>query len=449
MVDGVERGRGLLADRGEDLLGLDSSSDQGGDAPQRGLLVGDALECFTCLGVCDCGRDKLGELAETGFRPLGNRLRIGRDGDDHAPEAALDGQRRTDRRSKACAACDAGDLALQGAVVVDARRALRAGDRRHHARVLQRPRASGRERVLARRGDDGPGVVTVVPNELDPLQPQEARGLVDDGREDLLGCGAGGDEGRDSSESSLLLAEPPNLVVRLRVRERRGDQIGERGQPLLGAGGKRLRPLRGDQHDAPQATLDDDRGRDRRAPAMPARDVRGLARGVVVAVDPRRPFRLRDERQDVVAAEERTSSHGHPARRCAPASGRRCRSVAVIPADDRDVGVEQRADLHRNGIEDLAGRSIASDERRDTPKRSLLVREACESVMRLGVRNRGCEELGEVEQPLLRPGRKRLYALAATEMWPQTLPSTTIGEPAAARIDESCMAAATAPPRPE
>jgi hypothetical protein len=38
---------------------------------------------------------------------------------------------------------------------------------------------------------------------------------------------------------------------------------------------------------------------------------------------------------------------------------------------------------------------------------------------------------------------------AATEMWPQTLPSTTIGEPAAARIDESCMAAATAPPRLE
>ena len=97
--------------------------------------------------------------------------------------------------------------------------------------------------MLARRGDHGPRGVSVVPNELDPLQPQEARDLLDDGREDLLGCGAGGDEGRDPSESSLLLAEPPNLVVRLRVRERRGDQIGERGQPLLGAGGKRLRPL--------------------------------------------------------------------------------------------------------------------------------------------------------------------------------------------------------------
>ena len=86
-----------------------------------------------------------------------------------------------------------------------------------------------------------PRVVSVVANELDPLQPKQARDLLDDGREHLLRRGAGGDEGRDPAERSLLLAEPPNLVVRLCVRERRGDQIGERGQSLLGAGGKRLR----------------------------------------------------------------------------------------------------------------------------------------------------------------------------------------------------------------
>ena len=86
-----------------------------------------------------------------------------------------------------------------------------------------------------------PVVVSVVADELDPLQPEQARDLVDDGREDLLGCGAGGDEGRDSAERGLLVAEAAHLVVRLRVRERGGDQVGERGQSFFGAGGKRLR----------------------------------------------------------------------------------------------------------------------------------------------------------------------------------------------------------------
>ena len=106
--------------------------------------------------------------------------------------------------------------------------------------------------------------------------------------------------------------------------------------------------------------------------------------------------RLCNKRQDVAAAENRASSHGHAARRCAPASDRRCRSVAVIPADDRDVRVEQLADLHRNGIEDLAGWSIASDERRNAPQRCLLVGEYRSGLTRLGVGDRGCDELGEV-----------------------------------------------------
>jgi hypothetical protein len=57
-----------------------------------------------------------------------------------------------------------------------------------------------------------------------------------------------------------------------------------------------------------------------------------------------------------------------PAWRCAPASDRRCRAITVVPADDRDVGIKQRADLHRHGIEDLAGWGIASDERRNAPQ---------------------------------------------------------------------------------
>ena len=106
--------------------------------------------------------------------------------------------------------------------------------------------------MVARRGDHRPGGVSVVADELDPLQPQEARDLLDDGREDLLRRGAGGDERGDPSERGLLVAKAADLVVRLCVRDRGRDQVRERGQPLLGAGGKRLRPLRGDEHDAPE-----------------------------------------------------------------------------------------------------------------------------------------------------------------------------------------------------
>ena len=178
------------------------------------------------------------------------------------------------------------------------------------------------------------------------------------------------------------------------------------------------------------ATLDDDRGRDRRAPAVAARDLRGLARGVVVPVDPRRPFRLRNERQHVVAADDRTSSHGHPAWRCAPASDRRCRAVAVIPADDRDVRVEQRADLHRNGIEDLAGRSIASDERRDAPQRGLLVGEPCkrasrDSAFAIAVATSSVNAASRVSASSAHGSLRFVPAMSA----PQSRPPTRIGAP--------------------
>ena len=61
--------------------------------------------------------------------------------------------------------------------------------------------------MVARRGNHPPRGVSVVADKLDPIQPEQARDLVDDGREDPLGCGAGGDECGDPSERSLLVAE--------------------------------------------------------------------------------------------------------------------------------------------------------------------------------------------------------------------------------------------------
>src|SRR6185295_7082887 len=49
--------------------------------------------------------------------------------------------------------------------------------------------------------------------------------------------------------------------------------------------------------------------------------------------------------------------------------------IAVVAADDRYVGVEQLADLGRHGLEDLGGRGVTGDERRDASQRCLLLRE--------------------------------------------------------------------------
>jgi hypothetical protein len=157
--------------------------------------------------------------------------------------------------------------------------------------------------MVARGGDHDPGVGAVVTNELDPLQAEEARDFVDNRREDTVRCRPGGDERRDPSERRLLVAVAADLVVRLCVCDRGRNQVRECRQPFLGAGGKWLRPFRGDEHDAPEATLDDDRRGDRRAPAVPPGDLRGLTRGVVVPVDTGRPSRFGHDREDVVAAD--------------------------------------------------------------------------------------------------------------------------------------------------
>jgi len=91
---------------------------------------------------------------------------------------------------------------------------------------------------------------------------ERGRDLLGDGREHLLRLDSFGDQGGDAPQRLLLRAEAAQLVVRLRVRDGRRDQVRERGQPHLGAGGKRLRPLCGDEHDAPNATFDYDRRRD-------------------------------------------------------------------------------------------------------------------------------------------------------------------------------------------
>jgi len=143
----------------------------------------------------------------------------------------------------------------------------------------------------------------------------------------------------------LAVGEAAHLVVGLSVRDCGRDQVCERGEALLRARRKDLLPLRGDEHDAPDATLDYDRRCDRRAPAVATGDLRGLARRILVSVDPGRLPRLRHDCQDVVAADGRASADRYASSRRAPASDRGRCAVAVVAADNRDVGVKKLSDL--------------------------------------------------------------------------------------------------------
>ena len=84
------------------------------------------------------------------------------------------------------------------------------------------------------------------------------------------------DQRRHAPQRGLLVGEPPHLRPRLGVRDRRGDELGERLDPRLGV--RRQRPVapRRGVHHAPQPLVDDDRRAHRRADAqLPAQRGRG------------------------------------------------------------------------------------------------------------------------------------------------------------------------------
>ena len=64
----------LLRDRGEDVRVRGAAGDQGRDAPQRRLLVGEPDEQLAVRAAVDRGRDQLGDLREPLLDSLGNSL---------------------------------------------------------------------------------------------------------------------------------------------------------------------------------------------------------------------------------------------------------------------------------------------------------------------------------------------------------------------------------------
>ena len=180
---------------------------------------------------------------------------------------------------------------------------------------------------------------------------------------------------------ALLVAGPHDprarrlqILTCLRARDRERDEVAEGGEPHLGVGRQRVGAA--DRDRTPERAGDDDRRRYRRAVADPQHQLLVLALGRAPVVDPggqagfaRVPDQrgLLDEqasaereRIDPVAVEARDDRGG---------------VVALVAPDGRRVHLEHARALRRHGHEDALRARLRRDERRDAPKRTLLLGE--------------------------------------------------------------------------
>jgi hypothetical protein len=166
------------------------------------------------------------------------------------------------------------------------------------------------------------------------------------------------------------------LLTRVRVRERRGDELGEVADPLLGVRRERVRGLAGHHERAPEAPGHLDRSAHDRPDPEPAQPRRELAldAGVVVhALRAPRSVKLCGHRlaldRDAVADRKRRGAARSP-------RAHHRRGALALEADH--VGAlhrEQPPELFAHVIEEGRRRRAAGDHGRDTAERGLFGKE--------------------------------------------------------------------------
>ena len=264
-----------------------------------------------------------------------------------------------------------GDTELPGgiAIAVDPGRAAALVDRRADVLPPERPAAAGAEGVGHRvRDRDGrhhlAGLVAGQGDELDGKHPLDLR---DHRGEQLLRRGPLRGQRRDAPQRRLLVGQPGETGAALDVRDGRGDQLGEVGEPVLGPLGQRLTIGRGGNHRAPDVAVDEDRGAGRRAhPALAGRGG-DRAGGLRVVIDPHRAPGLQDP-GDRRAVERPAGAGLERMRKLAPGAedGRRHTLGVVAPhRDHRQAG--HMADLACDRREQVGRCRPAGHERRDAP----------------------------------------------------------------------------------
>jgi phosphohistidine swiveling domain-containing protein len=128
------------------------------------------------------------------------------------------------------------------------------------------------------------GLIATHQREIDGKQSPD---LFGDRREQLLRRYPACDHRRETPQPRLLLNQPRQTGTTLRVRHRHRQQLRELRQPLTRVGRQTLMLLpRSNDHDAPQAALDEDWRPDRRADAGGAEVETDRGRGIRIVVDP-------------------------------------------------------------------------------------------------------------------------------------------------------------------
>jgi hypothetical protein len=122
---------------------------QGRDASQRRLLLREPFELFARLAIRDRRRDELGELRETVLDVVGKR-RSGHRRQDHAPDPAVDDDRRAGDVVEPALTSLGGQCATQLRVILEPGRTTSPENLGGHRPAVERPARARREAPGAR-----------------------------------------------------------------------------------------------------------------------------------------------------------------------------------------------------------------------------------------------------------------------------------------------------------
>ena len=200
----------LLGNRRENLFRRRPARHQRRDPPQRRLLLGQPGQGGAALGVRDRRRHQFGERGQA---RLGVRRQLlqGRAGGDHAPQAAVNDDRRPGRRAEARPRAMTAPIGPRGAIGIAVDPGRPAGLRRPAGRgsSAERPPAADREsgrpacptatKVSTRRR-----TVAAHARQIDRKQPPD---LLGDRREHLLRRPPARHQRRDPAQRGLLFGQ--------------------------------------------------------------------------------------------------------------------------------------------------------------------------------------------------------------------------------------------------
>ena len=207
---GGEQPPGLRGDRGEHLLGRPPAGNQRRHPAQRRLLFGETPQCHPGLRVGDRGRGQLGKPGQPRLGIRRQRPLVHRRDCDHAPQLALDADRRAHHPAKTQPSADVGHGSRGTGVVVQAHHPAGMEHQRMHVAPADARPGSDRDGSAgaAPRGDRARGAAGVIPAQHRVADAKQPPRLLGNRGEHLIRCCRPGRQDRHPAQRGLLLGDP-------------------------------------------------------------------------------------------------------------------------------------------------------------------------------------------------------------------------------------------------